>query len=187
MFAGLRKLWNNRAIRIIVCNSARHKVQTRSCLHDKRLDLGTRQTWESSDLCNKSADFECLQDCGSCETTEQSVSLFAIQQGGNYYDTNFQKKQENHKTIFVTVFFMLHCFSSTFLHRIRQAHNKEKANGSKNNCGQTNIHFLLCDFSFWWRRIDIDLSSDGTCFVSVYSQKKSIYPKYLGWKIRLDD
>ena len=81
MFAGLRKLWNNGAIRIIVCNSARHKVQTRSCLHDKRLDLGTRQTWESSDLCNKSADFECLQDCGSCETTEQSVSLFAIQQG----------------------------------------------------------------------------------------------------------
>ena len=104
-----------------------------------------------------------------------------------YYDTNFQKKQENHKTIFVTVFFMLHCFSSYFLHRIGQAHNKEKANGSKNNCGQTNIHFLLCDFSSWWRRIDIDLSSDGTCFVSVYSQKKSIYPKYLGWKIRLDD
>ena len=65
-----------------------------------------------------------------------------------YYDTNFQKKQENHKTIFVTVFFMLHCFSSYFLHKIGQAHNKEIANGSKNNCGQTNVHFLLCDFSF---------------------------------------
>ena len=25
---------------------------------------------------------------------------------------------------------------------------KKKANGSKNNCGQTNIHFLLYDFSF---------------------------------------
>ena len=65
-----------------------------------------------------------------------------------YYDTYFQKKQENHKTIFVTVFFMLHRFSSYFLHKIGQAHNKEKANGSKKNCGQTNIHFLLCDFSF---------------------------------------
>ena len=122
-----------------------------------------------------------MQDCGSCEITEQSVSLFAIQQGTKsrlvhacmirdwtlvpakhekvaiyainprisnvcriakvvkqrsnpyhclqfskeeYYDTNFQKKQENHKTIFVTVFFMLHCFSSYFLNRIGQTHNK---------------------------------------------------------------
>ena len=55
---------------------------------------------------------------------------------------------KKHKTIFVTVFFMLHRFSSYFLHKIGQAHNKEKANGSKNNCGQTNVHFLLCDFSF---------------------------------------
>ena len=147
-----------------------------------------------------------MQDCGSCETTEQSVSLFAIQQGTKsklvhacmirdwtlvpakhekvaIYAINprisnvcriaevvkqrsnpyhclqfskegiimiqiFKRNKKITKLFLLLFFFMLHCFSSYFLHRIRQAHNKEKANGSKNNCGQTNIHFLLCDFSF---------------------------------------
>ena len=132
MFAGLRKLWNNGAIRIIVCNSARRNIMIQI----------------------------------------------------------FKRNKKNHKTIFVTVFFMLHCFSSYFLHRIGQAHNKEKANGIKNNCGQTNIHFLLCDFSSWWRRIDIDLSSDGTCFVSVYSQKnqyiRNIWDEKSGWTTNVE-
>ena len=47
-----------------------------------KLSTGVKIYPDSSDLCKKSADFECLQDCESCETTEQSVSLFAIQQGG---------------------------------------------------------------------------------------------------------
>lgn len=60
----------------------------------------------------------------------------------------FKRNKKITKLFLLLFFFMLHCFSSYFLHKIGQAHNKEKANGSKNNCGQTNVHFLLCDFSF---------------------------------------
>ena len=51
------------------------RSKSRSCLHDKAFELGTRQTWESSDLRSKSADFECLQNCGSCFAAEQFVGI----------------------------------------------------------------------------------------------------------------
>ena len=41
------------------------KAESRSCLHDKTFELGTRQTRESSDLRSKSADFECLRIVGA--------------------------------------------------------------------------------------------------------------------------
>ena len=56
------------------------RSKSRSCLHDKAFELGTRQTWESSDLRSKSADFECLQNCGSCFAAEQFVGISWRQQ-----------------------------------------------------------------------------------------------------------
>ena len=41
------------------------RSKSRSCLHDKTFELGTRQTFESSDLRSKSADFECLRIAGA--------------------------------------------------------------------------------------------------------------------------
>ncbi len=41
------------------------RSKSRSCLHDKTFELGTRQTRESSDLRSKSADFECLRIVGA--------------------------------------------------------------------------------------------------------------------------
>ena len=37
------------------------RSKSRSCLHNKTFELGTRQTRENSDLCSKSVDFECLR------------------------------------------------------------------------------------------------------------------------------
>ena len=51
---------------LISYNDTRVKrSKSRSCLHDKAFELGTRQTWGRSDLRSKSTDSECLQNCGS--------------------------------------------------------------------------------------------------------------------------
>ena len=41
------------------------RSKSRSCLHGKAFELGTRQTWGSSDLRSKSADSECLRIAGA--------------------------------------------------------------------------------------------------------------------------
>ena len=41
------------------------KSKSHSYLHDKTFELGIRQTWESSNLSSKSADFECLRIVGA--------------------------------------------------------------------------------------------------------------------------
>ena len=74
--AKVRKFDKVSRLQLFPYHDARVKrSKSRSCLHDKAFELGTRQTWESSDLRSKSADFECLQNCGSCFAAEQFVGI----------------------------------------------------------------------------------------------------------------
>ena len=57
---------------LLLYDTSVKRSKSRSCLHDKAFELGTRQIWESSDLRSKSADFEYLEDCGSSVVAEQS-------------------------------------------------------------------------------------------------------------------
>ena len=62
------------------------KLKSCSCLHEKAIEFGNRQTWESSDLRSKSADFECLQDCESSKAAKQSG---ASSHGQKFFDHDF--------------------------------------------------------------------------------------------------
>ena len=57
---------------LLLYDTSVKRSKSRSCLHDKAFELGTRQIWENSDLRSKSADFEYLKDCGSSVAAEQS-------------------------------------------------------------------------------------------------------------------
>ena len=96
-----------------------------------------------------------------------------------YYDTNFQKKQENHKTIFVTVFFMLHCFSSYFYIESDKPITKKKQTASKTTADKpTSISYCVTSLPDEEESTLIYHPTERV--LSQFIQKKSIYPKYLG-------
>ena len=68
------------------------RSKSRSCLHDKAFELGTRQTWGRSDLRSKSTDSECLQNCGSSLLRSNS---WASVGGKRPFDPNIMTLEDN--------------------------------------------------------------------------------------------
>ena len=61
-----------------ICDTRVSNLKCRLCSHNKAFKLGTRQTWGSSDLRSKSANFECLKDCRNCVAMEQSSGITRV-------------------------------------------------------------------------------------------------------------
>ena len=82
--------------------------QMDSCLHERTFDLEDRTNMRKKDTRRMSGLIsECLQDCESCEATEQSVyhiaKLYTVaskgsQRGGDNYEDNRHPCQESCKT-----------------------------------------------------------------------------------------